>query len=140
MAFKIINITNTLNSKHPNHNTKINIVYNIKFKQYSQALRPNQEAIIPVSDLPLELHKMRMNGFINVIQISDKDYEQTKLKSERFIYGDTRKKIETKVIDSPVQEELDLNEHEYVSEPIDVVETVDTVVNDVEKPKKKKLE
>lgn len=143
MAFKIINITNTLNGKHPKHNTSIDIEYSIKFKKYSQKLRPTQEAIIPIGDLPLDLHKMRMNGYINVIQISDKDYEQTKLKSERFLYGDTRKKVETKVVDSPVQEELDLNEHEYIPiqsdlDSTDVVEVVSA--GDVEKPKKKKSE
>lgn len=139
MAFKIINITNTLNGKHPKHNTNINIEYSIKFKKYSQTLRPTQEAIIPIGDLPLDLHKMRMNGYINVIQISDKDYEQTKLKSERFLYGDTRKKVETKVVDSPVQEVLDLNEYTPIqSEPTDVVEDDDTdaLVKNNKKPKK----
>jgi hypothetical protein len=148
MAFKIKNITNTLNGKHPSFNTTIDVKYNIKFRWYTQKIRPDQETILAVNDLPLELHKLRIKGLINVIQISDNEYEQTKLKSERFLYGDTRKKVETKMVDSPIQkssESVDFMEavKEYVKHENELAQVEDSLPEleaDSTKSKKKKTE
>jgi hypothetical protein len=72
MAYKIKNITNSLDKRHPFVNTSVDIEYVQKNSVKEKIkLKVGEELIFDGNILPTSIHNLRIKKFIRVIQISD---------------------------------------------------------------------
>jgi hypothetical protein len=71
MAFKIKNVTNLLDKRHPFVNTSVEIEYVDKNSKSNIKLKVGEELIFDSITLPTSIHNLRIKKFIRVIQISN---------------------------------------------------------------------
>jgi len=72
MAFKIKNITNSLDKRHPFVNTAVDIEYVQKNSVKEKIkLKVGEELIFDGNILPISIHNLRIKKFIRVVPISD---------------------------------------------------------------------
>jgi hypothetical protein len=71
MAFKIKNVTNLLDKRHPFANTAVEIEYVQKNAKENVKLKVGEELIFDSTTLPTSIHNLRIKKFIRVVQISD---------------------------------------------------------------------
>ena len=69
--YKITNITNTLSKRHSLYNSIVDIVYvnNLMKKVYK--LNPGSDMYYSGGSLPLSVHKLRLDGYIIVNEVSE---------------------------------------------------------------------
>lgn len=75
MAFyKIKNMTGSLGKRDKNKNKVLNIEFLNKFEKNTYTLGINDTIYLKLETIPLTLHQLRINGFINIIQISENEF------------------------------------------------------------------
>lgn len=74
MAYKIKNVTNLLDRRHPFLNTSVDIDYvNKSILNETVRLNVGEELIFDSEHLPTSIHNLRIKKFIRVIQITEHD-------------------------------------------------------------------
>ena len=76
--YKIINITETLNKRDGQFNKSIDIEYVDNMIKKSFSLKPNEIMYLQISSLPTSLHLLRSKKLINVIEISQNEFNNAK--------------------------------------------------------------
>lgn len=71
MAYKIKNVTNLLDKRHPFANTSVDIEYVQRTGKESIKLKVGEELIFDSDDLPISVHNLRIKKFIRVTKLSE---------------------------------------------------------------------
>lgn len=71
MAYKIKNVTNLLDKRHPFVNTSVDIEYVQRSSKETIKLKVGEELIFDSDDLPISVHNLRIKKFIRVIKLSE---------------------------------------------------------------------
>lgn len=88
-TYKLTNITNRLNKRHPNFSSTLNIDYVDQMERKNLLLKSDETIFFTATSLPLSLHRLRMKGFITVSEVSEQ--EVLKLQNKETSKKETKK-------------------------------------------------
>lgn len=94
-TYKIINITDTLGKRAANYNSTLKISYLDRMERKVMLLKPNEEVYFTTDSLPLSLHKYRVNGFVSISDVTDKELRKIKSEEKKPAKVEKTKKIPT---------------------------------------------
>lgn len=77
--YKIINLTNLLGKRDSKYNKVININYIQGVERKSIGIIAGDTLFIELQSVPIEIQRLRLNGYIIIEQISDTQFESERL-------------------------------------------------------------
>lgn len=75
ITYKITNITSTFNKRDVKFNSIVNIDYVDNMMQKHIKIMPNNVAYLTIGSLPIVVSKLSMSGVIDVVELTDKQFE-----------------------------------------------------------------
>lgn len=73
-AYKIKNLTNSFGKREMMYNTDVIIEYYDSMEKKSLTIKPGDTTYLKIRLLPSDVHRMRIKGIIDVLEISEKEF------------------------------------------------------------------
>lgn len=77
--YKIINLTNLLGKRDSKYNKVVNIKYIHGVERKNIGIIPGDTLFIELQSVPIEIQRLRLNGYIIIEQISDIQFDNERL-------------------------------------------------------------
>lgn len=95
MKYKLLNTTFKLNKRDENYNKTLYFDYVDGFEKKTITIRPSQLIYIEFKNLPISLHRLRMQGLVSVLQVTDDEFNREYDKHKKILINDlSNKEIE----------------------------------------------
>jgi len=80
-TYKITNTTHLLGKRDFKANSILDIEYINGLMKQNIKLKPNESVYITINSLPISIHKLRVNGLVTVMEVSQEELNESILKS-----------------------------------------------------------
>jgi len=69
-TYRIINITENLEKRHPRYSTTVELTYVDEMKNKKISLQPNMDVYLKIDKLPISFYQLKIEGIIQIIDVT----------------------------------------------------------------------